>query len=364
MPKFILAALLCLHGFSHITGFAEAADPIANTGLTMPVSKAYGALWMACAFLFILSAAAYVSRRDTWWVLALAGVTLSQYLVVVFWADAKFGTIPNLLILIAVLAAFPHWRFRRAALRDVAALLADAGPASAIVDDAALDRLPAPVATWLRRAEVIGKPLVRTARLQQAATMRTKPEGRWMPVRAEQWFNAEKPGFVWLADVTAGPGFHIAGRDSLLGARGRMSIKALSCFPIADATGPEIDQGALVRYLAEIIWLPSAALRGGIQWTANDARSATATLAAGETSAEVHFEFNTAGDPERIRARRYYTRPDGVALEPWRVDLDPDSFDTLNGIRIPTRATVTWELETGPFQWYRVEVEHAHWNGA
>lgn len=193
--------------------------------------------------------------------------------------------------------------------------------------------------------------------------MRTTPDGRWMPVRAEQWFNAEKPGFVWLADVTAGPGFHIAGRDSLIGGRGRMCIKALSLFPIANATGPEIDQGALVRYLAEIIWLPSAALRGGIQWTANGARSATATLAAGETRAEVHFDFNAAGDPERIRARRYYTRPGGAALEPWRVDLDPDSFEDMNGIRIPTRATVTWDLETGPFEWYRVEIEHAEWNG-
>jgi len=47
---------------------------------------------------------------------------------------------------------------------------------------------------------------------------------------------------------------------------------------IADATGDEIDQGTLVRYLNEMMWFPTAYLNDYIQWEPIDSGSAKATI--------------------------------------------------------------------------------------
>ena len=66
----------------------------------------------------------------------------------------------------------------------------------------------------------------------------------------------------------------IAGRDRYADGHGHMLIKLASLLTVADGAGPEIDQGTLLRYLGEIVWFPSAALRDYISWEAIDERSA------------------------------------------------------------------------------------------
>lgn len=362
MLKFFFAFALGAHGAIHMIGFAKAANPASTSGLTLPVSKGFGSLWMACAFLFIAAAGTWLSRKDWWWIPALAGLILSQYLIVCFWADARYGSLVNVVVALAVVVGVLHWRFRRAALHEVAVLYTGAGSASVIVDEAMLRPLPPVVGAWLRQAGVVGQPLTRSAHLQQSGRMRTAPDGPWMNIVAEQWFNAERPGFVWLAEIAAAPCVHIAGRDTCLDGKGRMLIKAMSAWPIADATGTEIDQGALSRYLAEIIWFPSAALRDYIAWEATGPCSATATLRMGDQAIAAVFTFSAAGDPIAVSAERYYTQPSGASLEQWRVAIEPDSFADFQGLRIPARASVTWSLASGDFTWYHVEVDRVDYN--
>lgn len=57
-----------------------------------------------------------------------------------------------------------------------------------------------------------------------------------------------------------------------------MLIRLFSIFPVAAASGKEMDQGALLRYLAEMQWFPSAALNRYIQWEEIDSFSAKATM--------------------------------------------------------------------------------------
>ena len=55
-----------------------------------------------------------------------------------------------------------------------------------------------------------------------------------------------------------------------------MLVKLISLFGIADASGPEIDQGANLRWLAESAWFPYAFLGDQIKWEAIDNHSARA----------------------------------------------------------------------------------------
>ena len=57
-----------------------------------------------------------------------------------------------------------------------------------------------------------------------------------------------------------------------------MLIKFLSLVPIADAEGDIINQGAMVRYLAEIVSFPTAALADYISWEEVDSVTAKAKI--------------------------------------------------------------------------------------
>jgi len=46
--------------------------------------------------------------------------------------------------------------------------------------------------------------------------------------------------------------------------KGNMQIKLGTIFPIANATGEEMDQGSMMRYLNEMMWFPTAFLRENI----------------------------------------------------------------------------------------------------
>jgi hypothetical protein len=63
--------------------------------------------------------------------------------------------------------------------------------------------------------------------------------------------------------------------------RGSGSLSLYGALPIAsDAGSPEMNAGALHRYLAEAVWTPTALWPGAaLRWSAIDERSALATLA-------------------------------------------------------------------------------------
>lgn len=193
--------------------------------------------------------------------------------------------------------------------------------------------------------------------------MRTTPAGDWMSFEARQWFTTDKPGFVWLADVRGGPGLALAGRDTYLGGRGHMVIKMMSLVTVADAQGEQIDQGAMVRFLAEMCWFPSAALSPYLEWEKIDSVSARATMRSGGVTASAVFTFNEWGDVMRIEAKRYYSRKDSSSLETWVVETEPDGIGQFEGVRMPVRSSVTWELDDGPFTWMKLEITELTYDG-
>jgi hypothetical protein len=120
------------------------------------------------------------------------------------------------------------------------------------------DSLPEPIRRYLRYAIRDNAPAIRVARLEHGGTFRTAPNQRWLSIRGEESFTAGKPGFVWSAVVQPMPLLSIHARDSLLSGCGNMLVRFLSIFTIANASGPEIDQGARLRWLAECAWSPYA----------------------------------------------------------------------------------------------------------
>lgn len=368
----VLYLLLPLHGLIHLIGFVYGlrGAPVGQfTGKTIvPLSTAMArlasVLWGVAAVLFLAALVSLLLKKDWWWMIGAVAVVLSQGLIVLYWPEAKLGTLANVIIAAMLVVAWSTWRFNTMVRQEVRAVFSGNQAAAAVITEADLQPLPPVVQRWLHRSRVVGKPISRTVHLHQSGQMRTTREGRWMPVRAEQYFTVDQPGFIWVADVKAAPGLHLAGRDLYKDGHGHMLIKALSLYPVADSRGATVDQGTLLRYLAEIAWFPSAALAPYIQWQPVDDHRAMATMHWGDITASGVFGFTPDGDLESFSALRYYDRKEGATLEPWLIRVEPGAYGEFDGVRIPVRSTVTWQLREGDLTWYQVKIEDVKYNEA
>ncbi len=214
--------------------------------------------------------------------------------------------------------------------------------------------LPAPVQRYLRYAQVIGKEPIRSVRLKQKGSFRTSADGKWLPLIAEQYFTVNPPAFLWYGAIQAFPLVTLTGRDVFFEGRGSLKIKLLSLVTVAEESGPETDQGELIRYLSETMWFPTAWLSECLRWEAIDDTTARASLSHGGTSVSVDVHFDAEGQISHIAAQRYWEEDGNYELKAWWGV--GSNYEERNGFVIPTQAEAIWKLPEGDFSYFRGEV--------
>lgn len=350
--KIFFFIVLVMHSLIHLVGFIKSFNLIELSKLTKPISQSLGVIWLIIAVSLFVCAFLLWMNISWWWVVAIPAVAISQVLITMDWDEAGYGTIANVIILIGALIAFGQWNFSNQMEKKLVQMRSESDSKSLVLESDNIQHLPDIVKRWLTYSEVIGKPIPKKGFLKQEGKLRTTPDGKWMPVTAQQWFNLRDPGFVWKARINAFPGIHISGMDTYLEGKGGMKIKLLSLIPIAEESGEKVDQGSLLRFLGEMAWFPAAATLGPINWEPLDSLSARATMTYGGISASADFHFDQNGQLNSFEAMRYYNRNDSFALEKWHIEAERESIRNFGGIRVPASYNVTWKLEEGDFMWY------------
>jgi len=217
--------------------------------------------------------------------------------------------------------------------------------------------LPEPVRRYLWFAVADRAPSIASARLEHDGFFRIKPDQRWMKIKGRQDFTVATPGFVWRARVWPLPLAWIDARDSLTDGHGQMLVKLMSVVPLANARGPEIDQGSRLRWLAEGAWFPYAFVTDSVVWKPIDHRSARAILRCEGLPVEATLDVDDQGKLLQLRASRYRDIGGGKAvLTPWRGQYA--HYGQFGNFRVPTSVEVSWELPDGVFTYARFRVAH------
>lgn len=212
--------------------------------------------------------------------------------------------------------------------------------------------LPEPLQRYLRYARIIGKDRVRTVRLKQKGFFRTRPEQKWMPLKAEEYFTVNPPGFLWYGKIKTFPFVAIFGIDKFFGGKGSLVIKLMSTIKVADAQGEEYDQAELVRYLNEMVWFPSAFLSDYIQWEYLNSHSARATICVAGLSASADLYFNQDGQITNFVAERFMDVGGGGILKEWSTPFK--EYAEINGVMVPVEGEGIWKLSTGDFSYIKI----------
>ncbi|PUZ20925.1 hypothetical protein DCM91_17500 [Chitinophaga costaii] len=264
--------------------------------------------------------------------------------------------------MIAFMRRYFHQRFFQRTLREKNRLLAQAPAYARTAADHAAHHCPLIVTRWLQHSGALEHDLAQTVHLYQSGMLRATPNGKWLPFHAEQWYTVPNPGFLWTATVQAAPGIPLLARDLYFESRGDLQIKLDGIFPMAHSQGFPVDQGSLIRFLAEIVWFPSAALSNYIEWEQIDTVTARAAMSYGRITDGVIFHFDAFGDVERLEAERYYSHGSLATLEKWTMRVIPGSYKTFSGIRVPTELEVTWGLPEGDFTWLKLCISDVEYN--
>lgn len=360
--KIVLTLLIFIHGLIHFIGFAKAFDFGNLAQFSKEISKPIGLFWLLTGMLFIISAVLFWMKKETWPILAIIAVVLSQILIFMFWKDAKFGTIANIIILLMGISANGNFQFDKMVRTESKQLLENIKIDNLpIVTKEDVNHLPELVQKWLQNSGVIGKEKIVSVRLQQKGEMKTKPESKWMPFTATQYFNVQNPAFVWSTEVDFVSMVNMVGRDKFMRGEGEMLIKLANVIPVVnEGNNDKINQGAMVRYMAEMVWFPSAALSDYIKWEPIDANAAKATFILNRKMVSGIYTFSDEGNFKSFEADRYYGGKKDSKLEKWKIIAS--DYKEFNGIRIPNKCSVTWKLKEGDFNWLNLEITAWEYN--
>lgn len=219
------------------------------------------------------------------------------------------------------------------------------------VSEEDLEMLPEPVQRWLRWSGAVGRPIPSTVRLKQKGELRVGNLG-WFPFTAEEYYCTDSPAFVWTAHTRMAPGIPVIGKDSYIDGRGALEMRVLGLVPVARDSGPEMDQGDLLRYLNEIMWFPAGALIPEITWAPIDDVSARATMTYGSVSGTATFFFDSVGRPTNMTADRHDR--ESAAVVPWSTPIS--AYGEFDGVRVPSAGEALYAHETGYLSYIRLTV--------
>jgi len=173
-----------------------------------------------------------------------------------------------------------------------------------------------------------------------------------MRFEAEQEASVERVEFSWRARFPIVPRVSLRVHDWFRAGEGALEVRLLG-LPLKRSSGPEVAKGEAMRYLAELPWVPHAFVGNReLEWRELDRATVEVALSLAGGRATMRLHFDDAGD---IVAASADDRPRAVGDEVVGTPFGGEfgDYEVLDGVRIPTTAQVRWELEDGPFVYFR-----------
>lgn len=379
--KWLLVALLVLHGLLHFMGVAKAAGLAELPQLTQPIERGAGLVWLAAGLALLASAAVLVWSPRHWWMVGLVAVVLSQLAIATSWSDARFGTVANLIVLAAVAYGFASrgpLSFRAEYERDVRARLAaeTAGaegvsaaagtPAGTSAEPLAEDdpaRLPEPVRRYLHTTGAVGHPAPRHFEARWRGRIRATADDPWMEFTAVQHNFLDPPARFFLMDARRS-GLPVDVYHAYEGGRASMRVRLLSAVPIVNAAGTVMDRAEAVTVFNDIALLaPGGLADERILWEEIDDTSARGHYTIGPITVTATLSFNEVGElVDFVSDDRAMASKDGTEFEPQRWSTPISEYRAFGPMRITARGEGRWHLPEGAFTYIELELIDMAWN--
>jgi len=343
----------------HILGFLKAYQLAEINQLTQNISKPMGMLWLLALVLFLVTALQLISNHDLWWITALAAVILSEVLIILFWQDAKFGTIANIIILLAVIAGYGFWSFENIFKSDLAVSLETSSKFDKnLLIEKDIEHLPLPVQKYLRYAGVINKEKVNNVRIVFDVEMREKGKD-WFKATSVQYNFYDEPTRLFFMKAKMF-GMTVPGYHRYVEANATMDIRLFGLFPIAKQSGDVMNKTETVTLFNDMcLMVPATLVDKRIKWEPIDSLTTKAVFTNREISIAAILYFNEAGQLINFTSDDRTSISD---MKQYQFSTPVTGYKNINGINILSGGEAIWHYPDGEFVYGKFNLKSIEYN--
>jgi len=224
-----------------------------------------------------------------------------------------------------------------------------------LITENSITKLPEPIQKYLKSSQIIGKSMIKTANIVQEGLLRTQPEQAWAPIKTIESYTINPPAFLWKGQTTVLPLIKITARDTFTKGKGQMQVKLLSLVKVANASGKEVDQIALLRFLSAMIWFPTALLEDYVSYEPIDNSSVKISLNSFDRKIDGIYKFDDEGKITSLEALRYRSTGQGFEQTKWSISYS--TYKEMNNIMVPTESESIWHFDIDNFLYMRTRVK-------
>ncbi|NMB00382.1 MAG: hypothetical protein GX971_02500 [Firmicutes bacterium] len=211
--------------------------------------------------------------------------------------------------------------------------------------------LPGPMQRYYRHLTLVNQPKMSNARII-FNEVTFKNGNMDLQLYCEQFNFVEEPTRIAYMVAKIAGLIPFEGRDKYQNGQGQMTGKLAKLIKIFDATGPEMDQSALVTILTECLIVPTYALQDYITWEELNDQQARATIRYNGAEASGVFTIDDSCETVTFHTYdRYMDRGGGVfELVPWRTEIV--GYTQHKQRRVPRGLKAIWELPEGDLVYF------------
>lgn len=332
MLKVTLAFILLLHGTFHLIGFFKAFQFVRVEQIHRFIPKTEGIIWLLVFMLFCLTAFLVLLNKNWWWITAFPAIIISQVLIFIHWQDAKFGSLLNIIFILAAVFSYVSWNFYNYYKKEAESNLAkQVIQAPSILTEDDLKKLPEPVKKYLRFTGSVGKPKVSNFKILFKGQIRKDETSEWMPFNSEQYNFLETPTrlFFMKAKMKQLP---VAGYHCYKNGDASMDIRLFSLVKVQYQDGDEMDMAETVTFFNDMCCMaPATLIDKRINWLEVDGNKIRASFTHNNITIYAWLYFNEIGELINFRSDDRYAADAGKKL-PWSTPLK--NYKELNGYKL------------------------------
>lgn len=356
--KTAFLVLMIIHGVIHLPGFVKAFGLADVKQFKQAVSKPVGVLWLFASGLFIAAAIMVVFNTGYWWLVSLGAVVTSQILILLYWQDAKFGTILNVIFLMACTYGYATWNYLGKYQSDVKnSFQQTAYSQNSVLTEQDIAHLPEPVKKYLRYTGSVGKPRVNNFRIEFIGKIRKDEQSEWMQFASEQHNFMETPARLFFMKAVM-KHLPVAGYHRYTNGSASMDIRLFSLFRVQFQDGDEMNNAETVTFFNDMCCMaPPTLIDKRIKWEDKGHNVVKAMFTNSGITITADLFFNEEGQLINFKSDDRYNADVGQQL-PWATPLK--NYKEINGYKLAGYAETIYtypdrELCYGIFETRSVE---------
>jgi len=358
--RFVIPFLALLHGLAHALGFVKAFQLEILPQFTRSIAKPAGIGWLLAALFFMAGGAVGLLGYPFTWVLLAFAIVISQTLILTTWADAKYGTIPNLILLAWTIVGFTTWNYHTKFVDDVTVNLSQPSYfADEILTEQDLKPLPDPVQRYIRYTGAVGKPKVNNFRVDFTGKIRSKEQGVWMPFTSRQYNFLNTPTRLFFLHAVMMQ-LPVEGYHRYLNGSAVMDIRLLSLFRVQYADGPDMNVAETVTIFNDMcVMAPATLIDPRITWLGSDSMSVKASFRCSNITINATLFFNRDGQLVNFESHDRMNTEENQRMR-WTTPIK--EYAEINGHRLGVLAETVYSYPTEDFSYGEFRMTNVAYN--